>query len=215
MSNMPNFNGQPNQPQNAPNVPQYNWNNPVPNMPNNAPNMAMLPWLLATLRDPNALASFLNMMNNGQGPSMPNMNMPPQPSAPQPSPNQVPISQTVNQISSARVITSLDDIKPSEVPVDDTTRIFMTDDLQTIYAKKWDNNGELKNMVFQRVPDEDPNQQSSSESNTDSRFSEIENRIDSIIQITRDLATKVEKMNVVTDSNNSKSTQKKGGTANG
>lgn len=198
-----------NQPQNMPNNQSYNWNNPVPNMNN----VAMYPWYLAMLRDPNALATFLNMMNNGQGPSMPsmpNMNANPQPTVPQPNQTQVPVSSTVNQISSARVITSLNDIKPSEVPVDDTTRIFMTDDLQTIYAKKWDNNGELKNMVFQRIPDEVPNQQNSSNENNDSRFSQIEERIDTIIQVTKELANKVEDLSV----NTSKSTQKKGGAAN-
>lgn len=207
MSNIPNYNSQqPNQSQNMPNSQSYNWNNPVPNIPNSN-NMAMLPWFLAMLRDPNALASFLNSVNNqpASAPPMPNVN--PQPSAPQP----VPTSQTINQISSARVITSLDDIKPSEVPVDDTTRIFMTDDLQTIYAKKWDNNGELKNMVFQRVPDEVPNQQNSSEEANNSRFSQIEERIDTIIQVTKELANRVEELGA----NNSKSTQKKGGTANG
>lgn len=207
MNNGANFNSQqPNQPNNQ----SYNWNNPVPNMSN----PAMYPWYLAMFRDPNVLASIVNTANNNQPstmPQMPNMNTNPQPMNSQPPQNQVPISQTVNQISSARVITSLDDIKPSEVPVDDTTRIFMVDDLQTIYAKKWDNTGELKNMVFKRVLDENPNQEQSNQNTSDSRFSELENRIDSIIQITKELATKVEQM----ESNNSKSTQKKGGTTNG
>lgn len=203
---------QQNPPQNMPNGQPFNWNNPLPNMPNASNQSLIYPLLLSIIsRDPNAFASALNIMNGNQNPSMPNMNMNPQPSTSPANPAQAPISQTVNQISSARVITSLDDIKPSEVPVDDTTRIFMTDDLQTIYAKKWDNTGELRNMVFQRVPDKISNQKDSSEQNNDSRFSELENKIESIIQITKELATKVEQM----DTNNSKSAQKKGGTTNG
>lgn len=130
-----------------------------------------------------------------------------QPSQPVSQP--VNYANTSNQISLAKIISSTEDIKPSDIPVDDTVRIFMTDDLQTIYAKKWDNNGELNNMVFQRVHDE-PKKVEVQQNSDDSRMNNLENKFEELLGITTDLANKISKM----ETNNPKSSTKKGVTSN-
>ena len=194
--------------QNQFNQKQMNWNNPTPQMAS-MPQPGSVPWWQMMFNP-----SMMNWMNNMNG--MGQQTNQSQALTNSTVSNPSPVSNTVNQISSARVISSLEDIKPSEIPVDDTTRLFMTDDMQTIYAKKWDNTGELQNMVFQRVPEEKRSNNSTdliiSEKveNQDDRISSLENQIEALLNATTELSNKITKMEV----NNSKSTQKKGGTVN-
>lgn len=197
-----------NQPQQMNSQPQNmrpNWNNPV-NPPVQMPQPGSPQWW-QMMFNPN----LMNEINMNQPTSQLNMTQQ------VPVQNTVSVQQTVNQISSARVITTAEDIKPSEMPVDDTVRLFLTDDLQTVYAKKWDNNGELKNMVFQRVPDVIEKTDSSvpviSQQDIDSqndRISSLEDRLDALLNATTELSNKITKMEV----NSSKSTAKKGSAAN-
>ena len=64
-----------------------------------------------------------------------------------------PQRATANAISLARVVTSPEEIRPSELPVDDTIRLFLQDDLSVIHGKKWNNRGTIDNMTFVRVDD--------------------------------------------------------------
>lgn len=203
-----------NQPQQSQINQRPNWNNPVippVMMPQNGS-----PQWWQMMFNPNMMnAMQMAAQQAQQQAAQQNPMVQPQ----QPTQNAAPaVMQTMNQISSARVITSTEDIKPSEVPVDDTVRLFLTDDLQTIYGKKWDNNGELKNMVFQRVPDEPVEVVEA----TDSKISEemlkqgdritaLEDRIDALLNATTELSNKITKIEL----NGSKSTStKKGGATN-
>lgn len=189
--------------------PRPNWNNPVPT-PMPMPQYGSVPWW-QQMFNPNMM-NWLN--NNGQQPSQPLSNPMPTPQN-QPIQNVAPSVQTMNQISSARVVSSPEDIKPSEMPVDDTIRIFMTDDLQTVYAKKWSNTGELDNMIFQRVPDKkveisDAGASQQEISSQNDRIANLESRFEALLDATTEISNKLTKMEV----NSSKTTAKKGGASN-
>ena len=198
-----------NQPQSQMTQPRANWNNPVV-PPVQMPAYGSPQWWQMMFNQ--NLINGLNIPQQTQSGQVQGMQM-----SNQMGQNTNPIPQTVNQISSARVISSLEEVKPSEVPVDDAIRIFMTDDLQTIYAKKWNNAGELDNMVFQRVPDEKKPQIAQVDSgisetveSQNGRISALEDRIDALLDATTELSNKITKMEV----NGSKASPKKGGMTN-
>lgn len=201
---------------------QRSWNNPTP-PPVNMPYSPQ--WWTMLFQNPNMLASMMSAMNGQQFNPMANQaNQQYNPPAPQNVPPQAPVQNapvpnTVNQISSARVITSTQDILPSELPVDNNIRLFMTDDLQTVYGKKWNNNGELDNMVFQRVNDTVPVQEAQNVEEKEDRLASLESRMNSLIEATTLLANKVEGM-AASSATESKSTSnashnKKGVNTNG
>ena len=73
---------------------------------------------------------------------------------PQATPQPAPQSNTQHRISSARVVVSQDEIKPNEIPMDDSITIFLQDDLNRIYGKRWTNNGTVENLEYARVNNE-------------------------------------------------------------
>lgn len=84
-----------------------------------------------------------------QAPPQPTQQTAPQP-VQQPAP-QTPQSNTQHHISSARVVVSQDEIKPNEIPMDDSITIFLQDDLNRVYGKRWTNNGTVENLEYVRV----------------------------------------------------------------
>lgn len=78
------------------------------------------------------------------------------------------------------VITSVDDIKPSEVPMDTSISLFPLSDYTVIYAKQWDRNGVLQEVrYFPEQPANNVKEQSNDISNTIlQRLDAIERKLD-------------------------------------
>lgn len=102
--------------------------------------------------NPMAMAWYQNMMN-----AMNNManNQNGQQTAQNQNQNQNSTSPTVSQtkntkhsVSLARVVNSPDEIKPNEIPNDGSLSIFVNDDLNSIYVKRWLNDGSVDNLCF-------------------------------------------------------------------
>lgn len=71
-----------------------------------------------------------------------------QPVTPVPAPVQVP--QQTPSIP-CRVVGSLDEIRPNEVPMDGSLSIFVTNDLSRIYARCWNGKGGIDTVEFGRT----------------------------------------------------------------
>lgn len=74
-----------------------------------------------------------------------------------------------------RVVSSNDEIKPNEVPMDGSISLFPISDYSAIYAKQWDKNGLLQMVKY--IP-EHPVQSPATEQND--ILSEIRQRLDNI-----------------------------------
>lgn len=121
------------------NLPQQrtsmNWN-----MPTN-PMVAM--WM-------NNMASMMNNMNGQNNSSQPSQNQNTQ----QPSQQS---SQMENVVSSVRVVKTPDEIKADEILMNGNISLFLQDDLNVVYGKRWTNNGTIENMRFVREVDNTQN----------------------------------------------------------
>lgn len=85
--------------------------------------------------------NYINPMN-GQ-----NNNMQPTQNLPQSS--VIPIQQQEDGKSfSVRVIKSPDEIKPDEIPMNGEISLFLQDDLNVIYGKRWTNKGTVDTLRF-------------------------------------------------------------------
>lgn len=56
--------------------------------------------------------------------------------------------QPDGRVSFVRIIKSPDEIRPDEVPMSGDIRLFLQEDLSTIYGKRWTNNGTVENLRF-------------------------------------------------------------------
>lgn len=116
-----------------PNIGQPNWN--IPTNP-----MSMVWW--------NNLVNLLNNMNN-QNNLQPAQNQnQPQQAGTQPQPQ-----QTDNKVSSVRVVKSPNEIKADEILMNGDISLFLQDDLNVVYGKRWTSDGTVDNMRFIREED--------------------------------------------------------------
>lgn len=92
------------------------------------------------------------------GPGAAQQNLQPQ-TQPQQEMVQSPMSPRQNMTSyiNGRIVNSHDEIKPSEIPMNGDFCYFPSTDGSTIYAKRWDSNGNIQNETFvrqtQNMPD--------------------------------------------------------------
>ncbi len=124
------------------------------------------------------------MMPGGQftniAPNPVSVNMPYMPSqAPQPQPNQQPIAPMPG-----RIVNSLEEILPNEVPMDGSRGVFPKADKSCIYVKYWDGTNGIKTdiYVFQ-----DP-QTSAVETSQESSTNELESIKNQLNRIEKKLA---------------------------
>lgn len=156
-------NGQPSNV--VPAVPVMNWN-----MPTN-PMAAMFM---------NGMMNMLNNQNNQNQLQNQNTQQPQETSQPTQ-------QQTEPAISSARVIKSPEEIKPDEILMNGSVSLFLQDDLNVVYGKRWTNNGVIENIRFVRedpVPVEQPSQSTSVSSiNLEELAKQISDMIDGKLEI--------------------------------
>lgn len=121
-------------PQNQPNQssqkqPVNNWN--MPTSP-----MAAIWWNNMI----NAMNGMMNNPNNqGENQAVPNN---------QSQQNTQSEQQSDEKVLPIRVITSPDDIKVDQIPMNDKISLFIQDDMSIIYGKRWTNNGTIENLRF-------------------------------------------------------------------
>lgn len=146
--------------QNGGNVrPPMNWN-----MPTN-PMAAM--WM-------NNLASMMNNANSSQNAQNQTTNQQPTTQS----------KQTENTVSAVRVIKGPSEIKPDEILMNGNISMFLQDDLEVVYGKRWTNDGIIENMRFVRSDDESKKHavvadvNASDDFNKDDIINEIANLID-------------------------------------
>lgn len=65
--------------------------------------------------------------------------------------------QTTPAHINGRVVSSHDEIAPNEIPMNGEFCYFPSSDGQTIYAKRWDSNGNIQNETFVRQVQDLPN----------------------------------------------------------
>lgn len=58
--------------------------------------------------------------------------------------------QTNNLVSSVRVVKSPEEIKADEILMNGSISLFLQDDLNVVYGKRWTNNGTIENIRFVR-----------------------------------------------------------------
>lgn len=118
-------NGGPNPPnQGSPQRQPMNWNTPT------NPMAAM--WQ----------ANLMNLMNGQNNNTQPAQN--------QSQPAVTPAQQSDDgvKVSSVRIIKSPDEIRADEIPMNGGISLFVQDDLNVIYGKRWTNNGTVENKRF-------------------------------------------------------------------
>lgn len=91
------------------------------------------------------MSNMANMMNNQ------NMTQPQQPQQNQndSQPVQPPSKTDINE-PAVRMISSPDEIKADEIPMNGSIRLFLQEDMNVIYGKRWTNNGVIENIRFVR-----------------------------------------------------------------
>lgn len=67
------------------------------------------------------------------------------PQTPQPMPQQQPVQ---NGSFYGRVVGSIDEIKPSDIPTNGTIGLFPMSDYSCIFAKQWNNDGSISTVKF-------------------------------------------------------------------
>lgn len=110
------------------------------------------------------MANMMGMMNNqNQNTNQSQQNQNNQP-AKQP-------QQQENTEPAVRVIKTPDEIKADEIPMNGSIRLFLQEDMNVIYGKRWTNNGVIENIRYIR---EDPTPQ---QEQTQNPMDEFVNRI--------------------------------------
>lgn len=154
-------------------------------IPQNVPQQrSMMNWDVPT--NPMAamwMNNLYSMMN-----SMMNQN------APQPAQNQTTQQSqaaqqplTDNTVSSVRVVKTPNEIKADEIQMNGNISLFLQDDLNVVYGKRWTNNGTIENMRFVRefesaqneVENQQPNQINSGNFNAEELMLKISEVMDS------------------------------------
>lgn len=87
-----------------------------------------------------ALYNYMNSMNNQNNNVQPvqNQSQPVAPSA----------QQDNSRAPSVRIVKSPDEIRPDEIPTNGDIGLFVQEDLNVIYGKRWTNNGVVDNLRF-------------------------------------------------------------------
>lgn len=101
------------------------------------------------------------MWGNNLATMMSNMNTQNNAQSAQNQGNQQPSSQTAqteNMVSSVRVVKSPNEIKADEILMNGNISLFLQDDLNVVYGKRWTNNGTIDNMRFIRETDDAQNE---------------------------------------------------------
>lgn len=111
--------------------------NAVPQVPNQPMN-----WNIPT--NPMAAMWMNNMadMYNAQNMNQQQMNQ-----------NNQPVQKTQerdNTDPAVRIVNSPEEIKADEIPMNGSIRLFLQDDMNVIYGKRWTNNGIIENIRFVR-----------------------------------------------------------------
>lgn len=172
---------------NQPNVmTQPNWNRPT------SPMGMMMPWWY-----------YPNAGNNNQGPTNPwFMNAQPQtpttafPQGGQVTPDVPMDSQSVETpnltnsrpVVSCGIISSQDEIKPADIPMDGGFGMFMEKDFSAIYIKQWQSDGKIYTKRFvedEEEPEEvvvSPAPSEEMMSKIDGRFEKLEGYLNSLAQ---------------------------------
>ncbi len=99
----------------------------------------------------NGLSNYKNTMGYGNSsitPSYNTFNPQFQPIQPTMTNSMTSIGNVQQTMLPGRVVKSERDIGIGEVPMDGMVHLFPTEDYSYIYAKVWDNNGELRNFTF-------------------------------------------------------------------
>lgn len=104
-----------------------------------------------------------------------NFMTPSQPQAPN-NFNQTPMQPQIS-ILPGRLIKSIDEVTPQEVPMDGSISLFPQNDYSCIYAKFWTKDGNIQTVRF--VPDNPP-QNSSTQVSLESSLEQINKRFDKI-----------------------------------
>lgn len=125
--------------------------------------------------------NMMNMLNNQNNQNQQQNQNTQQPQETQPAPQKEP------NISSARVIKSPEEIKPDEILMNGSVSLFLQEDMNVVYGKRWTNNGVLENIRFVRedpVPVEQPSQSTSVSSiNLEELAKQISDMIDGKLEI--------------------------------
>lgn len=120
---------------------------------------------------------YQNGLNNGFGQ---NWNTPQYPSAPQSFQNNYPYQappsyyQQVSQMKTnrtlpGRIVATIEEITPNDVPMDGNMYPFIMQDYSCILGKRWNSKGQIETVVFVPKPVETPSE-NNAEKNTNEEF---------------------------------------------
>lgn len=67
---------------------------------------------------------------------------------------QVPLMKT-NRVVQGRIVGSIDEVTPNDVPMDGNMYPFIAQDYSCVYGKRWNSNGQIETTVFIPKPREE------------------------------------------------------------
>ena len=115
----------------------------------------MMNWNMPT--NPMAAMWWNNMMSSMGNPNNQNNSQPAQNQTQSQNQTNVQPQQMENKVSTVRVVKTPNEIKADEILMNGDISLFLQDDLNVVYGKRWTNNGTIDNMRFIREIEPDQN----------------------------------------------------------